>query len=329
MAHYFRGQGGLKSTGSVMCALLLLLSVAAGCREKPEEPPPAMKAVVTEENADLIIALLPERNVFEQKRKYLPLQEYLSDKLGQTVYFKLLDNYGLIFSELLDDKIDGGFWGSMNGTIAQIRGGVEMLARPVWPDGSSTYWGYVFTRKGSGITADPRSWSGRSIAFVNQATTAGFLYPLSVLREAGIDDDPADFFSRAVFSGSHDASIQAVYQGEMDMGACKNWIFQEFVSQYPDVAEKLVVLSESLPVPSNGLGVRPNLDENLKESLKAALISMDELPEGRTALEKFGALRFIETSVSDYQPVIDMADKAGINLTEWPLRDVRGARPYR
>jgi phosphonate transport system substrate-binding protein len=288
-----------------------------------------MKAVVTEENADLIIALLPERNVFEQKRKYLPLQEYLSDKLDQTVYFKLLDNYELIFSELLDDKIDGGFWGSMNGTIAQIRGGVEMLARPVWPDGSSTYWGYVFTLKGSGITADPVTWSGRSIAFVNKATTAGFLYPLSVLREAGIDDDPADYFSRAVFSGSHDASIQAVYQGEVEMGAGKNWIYQEFVSEHPEVAEKLVVLAESAQVPSNGLGVRPNLKEDLKESLKAVLIGMDSDPEGRRALERFGALRFIETSAGDYQPVIDMAEVAGINLAEWPLRDVRGARPYR
>jgi phosphonate transport system substrate-binding protein len=150
-----------------------------------------------------------------------------------------------------------------------------------------------------------------------------------MLREAGIDDDPADFFSRAVFSGSHDASIQAVYQGEMDMGACKNWIFQEFVAQHPDVAEEIVVLSESLPVPSNGLGVRPNLDGDLKADLKATLTSMDEDPRGREALEKFGALRFIETSVEDYQPVIDMAEKAGINLEEWPLRDIRGARPYR
>jgi phosphonate transport system substrate-binding protein len=318
-----------RSTGTVAFAFLLLFLMAAGCREKPEDIPPPPKAIVTEESADLIIALLPERNVFEQKRKYQPLQDYLSEKLDLTVYFKLLDNYELIFSELLDNKVDGGFWGSMNGTIAQIRGGVEMLARPVWPDGSSTYWGYVFTLKGSGITADPRTWAGRSIAFVNKATTAGFLFPLSMLREAGIDDDPADFFGRAVFSGSHDASIQAVYQGEVDMGACKNWIYQEFIAQHPEVTEKLVILSESRQVPSNGLGVRPNLEGDLKERLKAALIAMDSNPEGRKTLEQFGALRFIETSAKDYQPVIDMAEIAGLDLAKWPLRDVRGARPYR
>ena len=113
--------------------------------------------------------------------------------------------------------------------------------------------------------ADPATWSGRSIAFVNQATTAGFLYPLSRIREAGITEDPADFFSRAIFSGSHDASIQAVAQGEVEMGACKNWIYKEFIAEHPEFAEKLVILSESPQVPSNGLGVRPTLKDELKK----------------------------------------------------------------
>jgi hypothetical protein len=56
---------------------------------------------------------------------------------------------------------------------------------------------------------------------------------------------------------------------------------------------------------------------------------MHEDPDGMTALNKFGALKFIETSFQDYSPVIDMAEKAGINLSDWPFRDVREARPYR
>ena len=117
------------------CLTALLVPALLGpaaCRQRPEETalPPAPE--ITEENADLVIALLTERNVFEQKSKYLPLQQYLSKRLDLKVYFKLLDNYEYIFTELLDRKVDGGFWGSMNGTIAQLRGGVEMLVRPVW-----------------------------------------------------------------------------------------------------------------------------------------------------------------------------------------------------
>lgn len=310
--------------------LFLILSLfAAGCRQAPEEPPSPPATVVSEESADLVIALLPERNVFEQKKKYLPLQKYLGERLDISVYFKLLDNYDHIFAELLDRKVDGGFWGSMNGTIAQLRGGVEILARPVWEDNTSTYWSYIYTRKGSSIAADPGTWSGKSIAFVNMATTAGFLYPMSLLREAGITADPGEYFSRAIFSGSHDASIMAVFQGEVDMGASKNTIYQEYVDRHPEVRDGLVIIATSPQVPSNGLGVRPDLPDDLKKRLKNVLLSMEEDEEGRSVLKQFGALRFIETSFEDYRPVVDMAESAGINLVEWPLRDVRGARPYR
>ncbi len=309
--------------------LVLALLLVSCCSRAPEEPPAAPAPAALEADADLVIALLPERNVFEQKIKYLPLQAYLSRKLGLSVYFKLLDNYDHIFSELLEDRVDGAFWGSMNGAIAQVRGGVEILARPVWPDNSSTYWGYIFTLEGSGITSDPATWRGRSIAFVNKVTTAGFLYPLSVLRQAGITDDPGTYFDRAIFSGSHDASLIAVVQGEVDMGACKNTIFQEFLQRNPDVAANVKILSTSAAVPSNGLGVRPSLDDGLKARLREALLTMHEDPDGMAALNKFGALKFIETSFQDYSPVIDMAEKAGINLSDWPLRNVREARPYR
>lgn len=312
------------SLGFVLFALL-----AVGCGKTPEDSPAPTVTVLNEESADLVIALLPERNVFEQKKKYLPLQNYLSAKLGISVYFKLLDNYDHIFTELLDRKVDGGFWGSMNGAIAQLRGGVEILARPVWEDNTSTYWSYIYTRKGSGITSDPNTWSNKSIAFVNMATTAGFLYPMSLLREAGITADPGEYFSRAIFSGSHDASIMAVFQGEVDMGASKNTIYQEYIDRHPEVRDGLVIIATSPQVPSNGLGVRPDLSDSLKKSLKEVLTSMADDEEGQSVLKQFGALRFIETSFDDYRPVIDMAESAGINLVEWPLRDVRGARPYR
>lgn len=309
--------------------LVFSVQLGSGCSRKPEGKAPPEPVAVTPADADLVLALLPERNVFEQKVKYLPLQAYLSHELGLKVYFKLLDNYEHIFDEIMNDKVDGGFWGSMNGAIAQARGGVEMLARPVWQDESSTYWGYVFTLVENGIEPDPRTWRGRSIAFVNRATTAGFLYPMSLLRASGIAANPVDFFSKAIFAGSHDAAIIAVLQGEVDMGACKNTIYREFMDRNPELAPRFAVLSASPEVPSNGLGVSASLDENLKRRLKEVLTGMHLSQEGKQALAEFGALRFIATSFEDYAPVIEMARAADIDLKEWPLRDVRASRPYR
>jgi phosphonate transport system substrate-binding protein len=113
------------------------------------------------------------------------------------------------------------------------------------------------------------------------------------------------------------------------MGACKNTIYQEFMARNPGLVSRFRIIATSPEVPSNGLGVRPDLDEDVKRRLKEALVFMHEDPTGKKVLSDFGALRFIETSSDDYAPVFDMAEKAAIDLRDWPLRDVRDARPYR
>lgn len=283
------------------------------------EPPPAPAG----DAPCVTIGLLPERNVFEQKKRYQPLQEHLSAACGCPVSFKLLDNYQLIFSELLERRVDGAFFGSMNGAIAQLKGGVEILARPVDLQGVSTYTGVLFTRDGSGVTIDPRTWKGKRIALVNKVTTAGYLYPLSLLRHFGYTGDPAAFFGSMSFTGSHDAAMLAVFKGEADLGACKDTVYDEQVRLHPEIGRALAVLGESAAVPNNGLGVRPDLSPDLKTKLREALLGMHARENGQRALRQFGAQRFVATAQSDYDPVFAMAREAGVDLAGWPLRDLR------
>lgn len=304
-------------------AVALLAALGGGCdRDGKQTAPAANPEPTAGKSGALVFGLLPERNVFEQKKRYQPLQDYLAQQLGLTVYFKLLDNYQIIFSEILENRVDGAFFGSMNGSIAQLKGGVEILARPVDLQGVSTYSGYIFAKQGSGITADPKSWKGKRIALVNKATTAGYLYPLAQLRKAGIKDDPERHFSQVTYTGSHDAAILAVFRDEADVGACKNTVFEEYVRAHPEVHASLIVLSESSQVPSNGLGVRVKFPSEEKQKIRATLLKMHEDLDGQRALRQFQAQRFVETSMQDYQPVFDMAREAGLDLALWPLRDI-------
>lgn len=82
----------------------------------------------------------------------------------------------------------------------------------------------------------------------------------------------------------------------------------------PRVKDNLIILAESPNVPSNGLGLRQDIGTDIKLKLKRTLIEMDNNPEGKEVLEKFGVQRFIETTVKDYSPVFDIAEKAGIDL---------------
>lgn len=298
----------------------LVFALACGRTPSQEEAPPAPAPAPA--GPPVTIALLPERNVFEQKKRYQPLQAYLSAAVGRPVVFKLLDNYQVIFSEILERRVEGAFFGSMNGAIAQLKGGVEILARPVELSGVSTYTGVVFTKIDSGITRNPSSWRGKRIALVNKATTAGYLYPMSLLRLSGHRDDPEAYFKRMTFTGSHDAAILAVFNGEADFGACKNTVYEEYTKLHPEIQRNLTVLATSAEVPSNGLGVRPDLPAELRRSLRDALLGMNGSADGQRALRQFQAQRFIATGAADYEPVFAMAKEAGIDLAAWPLREL-------
>ena len=83
----------------------------------------------------------------------------------------------------------------------------------------------------------------------------------------------------------------------------------------------LVILAESAKVPSNGLCVRKGLDHDLIKRLQSTLLNIDKDPEGRKVLEKFGARKFIETTVADYNPVFDLARKAGIDIKNYNYKN--------
>lgn len=267
----------------------------------------------------ILIGIVPEMNVFKQKQRFKLLGEYLSKKTGVNLEFTILSRYGNIIDEFIAEQMDGAFFGSFTGALAIQKLGVVPLARPVNLDTTSTYRGYIFVRK-DGRIKNAQDMKGKKMAFVEKATTAGYIYPRAYLRENGITD--ADhFFSESFFAGSHDAAIYAVLNRKADVGAAKHSIYDRVRKDDPRVDRELVILAESPKVPSNGLCVRKGLDDALKQKLKEALLGLHADPEGASVLRQFGALKFIETTVKDYQPVLELTKKAGIDIKTYDYRN--------
>ncbi|MBI5639785.1 MAG: phosphate/phosphite/phosphonate ABC transporter substrate-binding protein [Nitrospirae bacterium] len=268
---------------------------------------------------EILIGLIPEMNVFKQMERFHPLAEYLTKKTGVKVNIKILSRYGNIIDSFFSEMLDGAFFGSFTGALAIEKLGVEPLARPVNLDGSSTYHGYIFARKDGGIKT-VRDMKGRKMAFVDKATTAGYIFPIAYLRQNGVNDI-RQIFSEHYFTGSHDAAIHAVLDRKADIGAAKNTVYDLMSKTDPRLGKELVIIAESAKVPQNGLCIRKGLDKTLKKNLKDALLNLDKDPQGKKVLERFGAIRFIETTVSDYKPVFDMANRAGIDIRRYDYRN--------
>lgn len=269
-----------------------------------------------EEGKPFIIGLLPELNVFQQQQRFQPLADYLSKQLQRDVRLTMLSRYGNILEQVEKHQVDAAFFGSFTGALAIRQLGVIPLARPVALDGTSTYTGHIFVRQDSGINS-VADMKGKRLALVEKATTAGYIFPVALVRKeaGGVAID--QYFEQIFFTGSHDAAIKAVIAGQAEVGAAKNSVYDWFCQREPDAAKKLKILYTSPPVPQNGLAIRAGEDPELRKKLKALLLGLHNDTEGLAVLQKLGASRFTETREDDYKPVYDLAAEAGIDLMNY------------
>jgi phosphonate transport system substrate-binding protein len=263
----------------------------------------------------ITIGLIPEVNIFEQKKRYQPLLDYLSSHLEMNVKSLVTGHYGSIQAAFDEGKIDVAVHGSLNFAFLDRFVGVEPLVRPLWKNNVSTYSGYIVTRRDSGLSDDVSKWRGKRLSLVSRSTTAGYFYPLEYLRKRGVDN-LEHYFADVIFAGSHDASLLAVYNGDADVGAGKNHVFNKLAESNPDFKENMVIIDKSDEVPSNTFSASKRLNSRTRDHLRQVLVEMSDNPEGRAILDAFGALRFVSTTRDDFKPVFNMISSMKIDLAD-------------
>ncbi|SHJ27068.1 phosphonate transport system substrate-binding protein [Malonomonas rubra DSM 5091] len=292
--------------------LVLFLFWLPGC-EQPEANNPT--AVVGNPHQVYRIGLIPEHNIFTQKKRYGPLIDYLSQELGITLESVILPRYGNIIENFNQLQLDGAFFGSFTGAMAIKTLGVEPLARPRYVNGASTYYGMVFVKKQSNIhTAE--DIRNKRMAFVDRATTAGYLLPVSYFKSVGIADY-TNWLGEYYFSGTHEDAIKDVLEGVADIGAAKNTVFYRMAEADPRIIKELEILATSPRVPANGLALNKDIPQEVKQAFLEKLLTMHQSCEGRKVLAELQIDRFISTTVNDYQPVLDYAAKIGLDLSRY------------
>ncbi len=291
----------------IMC---FLLSSLTGCTKTETTPPKKLS-----QEKVLVIGVVPEQNIFDQMNRYQPLADYLSEKVDAKIKLTVLTEYGNIVDNFFFLGLDGAFFGSFTYALAHSKLGLEVLARPEYFDGVSTYHGLIFVRKDSAIRT-AKDMRGKKFAFVDKATTAGYLLPLEYFEKHGIKNYKT-YFRETYFAGTHVDAIMDVLNKKADIGAAKNTVYERMAKKDNRIEKELIILEKSPDVPENGLAVRKDLADPIKKKLKDALLNMHSEPNGRSVLTNFGARRFIETTDKDYDPVYKYAKDIGLNLATY------------
>jgi len=282
---------------SLFVALLVWISRA---------PEPAVEGAFPGAVADeptgpaLRIALIPERDIYIQRRRYKLLMGHLSSELDRPIQLVTLSSYAAVLDQLAEQKIDGAFLGSMVTVLAHERLGARVLVKPEQEDGSSTYHGVIFVREDSPIQTIG-DLAGRSLAMVH-TTTACALFPFYLLTQHDMmegRDAP-----KPVWVGTHDDVVAEVVAGRVDAGAAKNPRVDHYLRTHPEA--ELRRLAESDQVPENALVVAAHLPSSLSRRLEAALLELHRTRAGRDVLARFGSARFRRCTIADYSAVYEM-----------------------
>lgn len=152
--------------------------------------------------------------------------------------------------------------------------------------------------------------AGKKIAFVDPASTSGYLLPLKTLKDRKIE--PKDI----VFAMKHDSVVTMIYQRQVDTGATyysppQNGHIEDarrlVKTQYPDVEQKVKIIELSEPIPNDPIAFRKDMPEEMKEKIVDTLLQFAATDEGKKAIDlMLGATNFKKATDGDYDTVREM-----------------------
>lgn len=224
---------------------------------------------------------------------------YLSGKVGVKFVVIPIIGYERSVEKLAKGDIDAAIFGSAPAFISIKSGTAEPIARPEARK-SSVYYGYWLTLKDRGLKKI-EEFKGKSFAYVDPYTSAGYLFPRAVIREKGFDPD--EFFGTVKFSKTHEAAIQMLLNGSVDGCAAKDTAYKKFIETNIELKDRLNILEVAGPFPERTLMVSKRVDEVVRGRLREALLKMDTDPEGKNLLRETGRDRYVDTTSADFYAI--------------------------
>jgi phosphonate transport system substrate-binding protein len=228
----------------------------------------------------------------------------LTQVSGVPVRALVASDYAGVIEALRSRRVDLAFVHPVGYVLANREAGCQILVRDVW-QGKTAYTARFYVRKDRGIRR-VEDLRGRTVAFVDPASSSGYIYPMVLLMKQGLvrDRDPKSFFKEALFAGTHEAALQAVLHGRVDAAASFDKA-PELHLKDPALVAQLGWVGETPEIPEAGICARPGLPAEPLAKLKRALLAIKAPEHAAVLKEIYGIDGFIEASDADYQPVRD------------------------
>lgn len=251
-----------------MLAILVLVLALTGCgssgggEQGADDPDP------------LRVGVVPNQNPESVEANYEPFGDYLSEQLGRQVELTVPTSYNAVVEAMVNDQLDLAYFGGLSYVQARNRADEAPLVTEINPrTGDTTYHSVIIVPADSEID-DVSELRGRDFAFGSVSSTSGSLYPAIMLRDAGIDyrTDLGNFN----YTNGHDATAQAVANGQVDGGGLEDRILYDLEDKGTVDENSVRVIEESDSIEGYPWVVRGALPDDLKMDITQAFLDLDD-----------------------------------------------------
>jgi phosphonate transport system substrate-binding protein len=259
----------------------------------------------------LTIAFTPSRDPTALQEAADAFARTLARLSGIPMRAQVASDYAGVVEALRSRRVDLAFVHPVGYVLANREAGCQILVRDVW-QGKTAYTARFYVRKASGIER-VEDLRGKTVAFVDPASSSGYIYPMVLLIKRGLvrDRDPRTFFKEALFAGTHEAALRSVLQGRVDAAASFDKAPEIHLKDKALVAQ-LAFVGETPEIPEAGICARPGLSADTLARLKRALLSIKGPEHAALLAQIYDIDGFIEASDADYQPVRDAMELMGL-----------------
>lgn len=259
---------------------------------------------------ELVFAIIPSENASGVVDRYTPFINYLSKELGTKVTLRIANDYAAVIEGQKAGNIHIGMYGPASYARAVVTGAkIEPFAIETNLDGTMGYHSVLWVKAGSSYQKI-EDLKGKNLCLVDPNSTSGNNVPRFAMDKMKID--PETFFSKVIYSGSHENAVIAVGQGTCD--AAFNWWNDEQESNLLRMARKNMVKAEDFrmifksdQIVNSPMAYLTDLPADLKTKIKDAVLNLDT--KDKAAFDKIyegkqGPLKAITHQA--YLPVIDL-----------------------
>ncbi len=267
------------------------------------------------EDGVFTIAYAPNESNTEAADARNGLADDLSAVLGCEVEEIQASDYNAIIEALRTGSADMAYMGSQALALGVERTDLEPIVMKA-EDGDpekAIYHSVLITSSANEDINSIEDIKGKTMAFVDPDSTSGNLVPTAEIIQAFPDEDlnsdklhtNGDFFEAVSFSGSHQAGLQAVIKGDVDVVPISDQILASEIANGNAAESDIKIIHESAAIPAEAVVVAEHVDQETRDKLVEFLTTYDN-EQYFTDVIKVPGARFVACDMSDYEDIIEL-----------------------